>query len=88
MKIVLSSTGSQERAYTDALSFAIGIGLQNGAGLAEYVEQYLGMKFTPFGPVKGYEHIRMCSSPLDLAFRWLGIEFCGMDDLRAQPVKK
>lgn len=90
VKIVLSSTGSTERAYTDALSFAVSIGLQNGANLADYVEQFIGSKFMPFGPIRreegSYPHIRMCSSPLDLAFRWLGIEFCGMDDLKAAPM--
>lgn len=65
----------------DALSYAISIGMQNGAPLSEFVDQFLNIKFTPYGPVTGYKYIKFCSSPLDLAFRWLGIKYCQMWDL-------
>ena len=81
IKIVLSKTGFIERAYMDALSYTVSIGLQNGVSLEKFVEQFLWVKFPPCGPVSGYDHIRTCTSPLDLAFRWLAIEFCGMWDL-------
>jgi len=81
IKIVLSNTGSNERAYMDSLSYALSIGLQYGIPLAEFVEQFVGIKFTPFGPVTGYKYIKFCASPLDLAFRWLAIEYCQMWDL-------
>lgn len=81
IKIVLSTTGSTERAYSDALSYAVSLGMQNGASLSDYVEEFIGTKFTPYGPCTGYRRIKFCSSPLDLAFRWLGIRYCGMDDL-------
>jgi ribonucleoside-diphosphate reductase alpha chain len=81
IKIILSSTGSTERAYTDLLSYTISVGLQNGVPLSEYVEQFLNTKFLPYGPVTGYKYIKFCSSPLDLAFRWLGIKYCQMWDL-------
>lgn len=81
IKIVLSKTGCRERAYMDALSFSISIGIQNGVKLEEYIDQYLWVKFPPCGPVTGYDHIKSCTSPLDLAFRWLAIEFCKMWDL-------
>jgi len=81
IKIVLSSTGSDERAYSDSLSYTLSIGLQYGVPLKAFVEQFIGIKFMPYGPVTGYEYIKFCSSPLDLAFRWLGIEYCQMWDL-------
>lgn len=81
VKIVLSVAGSNERAYMDALSYTVSIGLQNGVPLADFVEQFLTMKFVPWGPVTGYKYIKFCSSPLDLAFRWLGIKYCQMWDL-------
>jgi hypothetical protein len=81
VKIVLSNTGSNERAYTDALSYVVSIGLQNGVELADLVEQFLTTKFEPYGPVTGYKYIKFCSSPLDLAFRWLAIKYCQMWDL-------
>ena len=81
VKIVLSNTGSIERAYMDALSYTVSIGLQNGVPMEEFVEQFLGMKFEPYGPVHGYKYIKFCSSPLDLAFRWLAIKYCQMWDL-------
>ena len=81
IKIVLSNTGSNERAYMDALSYTVSIGLQNGVPLSDFVEQFLTVKFTPYGPVTGYKYIKFCSSPLDLAFRWLAIKYCQMWDL-------
>lgn len=89
IKIVLSNTGSNERAYMDSLSYAISIGMQNGVKLEQFIDQFLWVKFTPNGPVTGYDHIRTCTSPLDLAFRWLAIEFCKMWDLAiVVPVEK
>lgn len=81
IKLILSSTGSNERAYMDSLSYAISIGMQNGVTLEQYIDQFLWVKFTPNGPVTGYDHIKTCTSPLDLAFRWMAIEFCKMWDL-------
>lgn len=81
IKIILSHTGSDERAYMDALSYAISLGMQNGAPLSDFVEQFLNTKFTPYGPCSGYKYIKFCSSPLDLAFRWLAIKYCQMWDL-------
>lgn len=81
IKIVLSSTGSQERAYMDALSYSISIGLQHGVPMAEIAEQFIGSKFEPYGPVVGYKYIKFCSSPLDLTFRWLAIKYCQQWDL-------
>ena len=81
IKIVLSNTGSNERAYMDALSYAVSIGMQHGVPLAEIAEQFLNSKFEPYGPVTGYKYIKFCSSPLDLAFRWLAIKYCQMWDL-------
>jgi hypothetical protein len=81
IKFILSTTGSNERAYMDSLSYTISIGLQNGIPLSEFVEQFLNVKFTPYGPVTGYKYIKFCSSPLDLAFRWLAIKYCQMWDL-------
>lgn len=81
VKIVLSNTGSNERAYMDALSYAVSIGLQHGVSLAELADQFLNTKYEPYGPVAGYKYIKFCSSPLDLAFRWLAIKYCQQWDL-------
>lgn len=81
IKIVLSNTGSSERAYMDALSYAVSIGMQHGMPLSELADQFLNTKFEPYGPVTGYKYIKFCSSPLDLAFRWLAIKYCQMWDL-------
>lgn len=83
--IVLSRTGSSERAYTDALGRSVSVGLQYGIPMQEYITQFTEMRFPPAGSVTGYDGIRFCRSPLDLAFRWIAIEFYGMADLKEGP---
>jgi len=82
--LALGDTGEVDRSWMDAVARGVSIALQHGVPLHRLVDLYIYTKWRPFGPVKGYSSINMCSGPLDLVFRWLGIEFLGMDDLGIQ----
>lgn len=75
------SGGSDDRAWIDTTARSVSVGLQNGVALCKYVDMFTGVKMEASGAVLGYERIKFCSSPLDLVFRWLGIEFLGMKEL-------
>ena len=79
--LALGDTGEDNRSWIDAVARGVSIALQHGVPLHRLVDLYIYTKWRPFGAVKGYEPIRMCSGPLDLVFRWIGIEFLGMTDL-------
>lgn len=82
---ILEQVGSQERALIDNVVRTLSIGLQHGVPLARFVELYEGTRFEPFGPVSCHSRIKVCTSPLDLLARILGVEFCGRDDLAHLP---
>jgi len=82
--LALGDTGEVDRSWMDAVARGVSIALQHGVPLHRLVDLYAYTKWRPSGPVKGYSSINMCSGPLDLVFRWLGIEFLGMDDLGIQ----
>ena len=83
-----NKTGSSERSVIDAMARSVSFGLQYGIPLEQYVDLLIDMQGSPRGYVKGCEGIRTCHGPLDLIFRWLGIEFCDMRELAQTPVKK
>jgi len=64
-----------EKSWIDAVARSVSVGLQHGVPLERYVKLYTFTKWSPCGPVKGDSRIRMCTSPLDLVFRFLAIQF-------------
>ena len=79
--VILSKTGSGDRAFLDALARAVSLGLQHGVPLASWVDMFIGTQNPPAGTVIGHPNIKRCQGPIDLLFRWLGFEFCGMKEL-------
>ena len=77
----LSKTGSEERAFLDAMARAVSLGLQHGVPLHSWVEMFVDTQGSPAGTVAGHPNIKRCRGPIDLLFRWLGFEFCGMNEL-------
>ena len=78
---ILNKTGSKERAFLDSMARAVSLGLQHGVPLASFVEMFVGTQGTPAGTVADHPNIKRCQGPIDLLFRWLGVEFCGMKEL-------
>jgi ribonucleoside-diphosphate reductase alpha chain len=83
--ITQAKTGSAVRSLWDCFAIAVSIGLQHGAPLEKYVDQFLFTRFEPFGVVEGHERIRFCTSPLDFFFRDLAINMLGREDLAHAP---
>ena len=77
----LKKTGSKERAFLDSMARATSLGLQHGVPLESFVEMFVGTQGTPGGTVAGHPNIKRCQGPIDLLFRWLGFEFCGIKEL-------
>lgn len=78
---VLKKTGSEERAFLDYMARAVSLGLQHGVPLSSFVEMFVGSQGRPAGSVIGHPNIKRCQGPIDLLFRWLGLEYCGMKEL-------
>ncbi len=57
------------RALVECLSQAIGIGLQHGAPLAEFLEAMAGTRFGSSGAVEGDASVVRATSPLDYVAR-------------------
>lgn len=83
--IVVRRTGEHERALLDTIARMISLGLQHHVPLARYVTMLVGTRFAPAGPVVGDARIKFCTSPLDYVGRYLGVYFCGRDDLAHGP---
>jgi ribonucleoside-diphosphate reductase alpha chain len=69
------------RAMMNNFAISISLGLQYGVPLEEFVDAFVGMRFSPSGPVQGNQHIRMATSLPDYIFRELGITYLGMTEL-------
>ena len=80
--LTLNKTGTTSRGFVDSMARSVSLGLQHGIPLQEYVDMFVGTNGTPKGMVQYYPPLRNCQGPIDLAFKVLGIEFCGMDWLR------
>ena len=79
--VTLNKTGTANRGYVDSMARSVSLGLQHGVPLSEYVEMFTGTQSSPKGYVKDYPSLRNCQGPIDLVFKVLGIEYCGMDYL-------
>jgi ribonucleoside-diphosphate reductase alpha chain len=73
--------GAFDRAMLNNFAIAISIALQHGVPLEEFVEAFVHTRFEPNGLVQDHDHIKVCSSLLDMIFRHLGIEYLGLNDL-------
>lgn len=79
VRLTMSHTGSDERAWADCFSIAVSLGIQCGLSIEEIAQQFIDVKFNPRGPVTGYDGIRFCLSPIDLAFQYLLKEYTDVD---------
>jgi ribonucleoside-diphosphate reductase alpha chain len=64
-------------SYSDLLTYS----LQKGIPLKELVEKFAFSDFAPGGPVQGDHAIKNATSPVDYAYRVLGHEYLGRQDL-------
>ena len=69
------------RGMTNMFAIAISEALQHGCPLDTLVEQYVGTRFEPAGPVRDHDRLKMCTSLTDLVFRHLAISYLGRDEL-------
>lgn len=67
--------GSFTRNMMDALAISVSIGLQYGAPLEEYCDQFINSKFEPSGHVEGDPEIPRAASLLDYVFRRLRLDY-------------
>ncbi len=73
--------GASYRALLNCFAVLTSKALQYGVPLEELVDTFTFTRFEPAGPVEGHEHIKNCTSLLDLVFRALGVSYLGRDDL-------
>ncbi len=69
--ITLPQATPAVRALVECLSHAIGIGLQHGAPLAEFVDALAGSRFGPSGAVEGDPAVARATSAIDYVMRHL-----------------
>ena len=69
--ITLPQASPAVRALAECLSHAIGIGLQHGAPLAEFVDALAGTRFGPAGAVEGDPAVPRATSAIDYVMRHL-----------------
>jgi ribonucleoside-diphosphate reductase alpha chain len=73
--------GASYRALLNCFAVLTSKALQYGVPLEELVDTFTFTRFEPAGPVEGHDHIKNCTSLLDLIFRTLGISYLGLNDL-------
>ena len=69
--ITLPQASPTTRALIECLSHAIGIGLQHGTPLGEFVEALAGTRFGPAGTVEGDPAVARATSAVDYVMRHL-----------------
>ncbi len=69
--ITLPQASPSVRVLIECLSHAIGIGLQHGAPLAEFVDALAGTRFGPAGAVEGDPAVPRATSAVDYVMRHL-----------------
>lgn len=72
--------GSSQQALFNAIAKAVSIGLQHGAPLNEYVDEFTFTKFQPAGMVQGDSAIKSATSLIDYVFRNVGFEYLNRTD--------
>lgn len=77
----VKNCSANELALYQAMGLTVSIALQYGVPLQRIVDNYLGFRCSPSGPVINHPRIKNCQSVLDLVARHLAIEFLGRDDL-------
>lgn len=82
---VAQNMDSSLGALIDIWCIAVSLALQHGCPLETLVELYTFTKFSPAGPVKNHDRLRMCSSIADAVMRDLAIAYLGRDDLAHAP---
>ncbi len=73
--------GAAYRSLMNAFSIAVSLGLQYGVPLEEFVSKFHMFRFEPNGHVQDHDHIKFCSSIVDLIFRDLAMNYLGRHDL-------
>jgi ribonucleoside-diphosphate reductase alpha chain len=79
--------GAGYRGILNCFAVLASKALQYGVPLEELVDTFTFTRFEPAGPVEGHEHIKSCTSILDLIFRVVGHHYLGQTDfLHVKPV--
>ena len=79
--IDMHKQGAALRSLLNCFAISVSLGLQHGVPLEEYVDAFTFTRFEPDGPVQDHDHIKMCTSLMDLIFRDLAITYLGRLDL-------
>lgn len=72
--------GAGYRGIINCFAVLASKALQYGVPLEELVDTFTFTRFEPAGPVEGHEHIKNCTSILDLIFRVVGYHYLGQTD--------
>ncbi|MDB5104859.1 MAG: ribonucleoside-diphosphate reductase, adenosylcobalamin-dependent [Fibrobacteres bacterium] len=72
--------GAAYRGILNCFAVLTSKALQYGVPLEELVDTFTFTRFEPAGPVEGHDHIKNCTSILDLIFRVLGSTYLGETD--------
>ncbi|MET0412925.1 MAG: vitamin B12-dependent ribonucleotide reductase, partial [Polyangiaceae bacterium] len=73
--IDMHKEGAAFRSLMNCFAMAVSVGLQYGAPLETYVEQFTFTRFEPHGVVNGHPNIKFATSIVDYMFRVLGVEY-------------
>ena len=74
--IVMAKLNSTVSGFADAFARAVTIALQYGVPLEVIVQEFVGDRFEPSGPVLGgAAEIRFAKSVVDYVARWMGLRF-------------
>ncbi len=78
--------GATVRSLLNMFAISVSMGLQYGAPLEKYVENFVFTKFEPAG-FTDHPNVKTCNSILDFVFRILGMEYLGRTDFIQVPPK-
>ncbi len=83
--IDMAKQGAALRHWMGQFAMLFSLALQHEAPLETLVNNLIGSKSDPFGPVEGHDRITKCTSVMDCIGRHLAITYLGRDDLADKP---
>lgn len=78
-------SGSALEALYKNAGIGVSTSLKDGTHLKRWIKKWKGQSFEPQGIVKGHPYIKMTSSPLDFAARFLELEYLGRVEAANDP---
>jgi len=80
-------SGSTLKALLETHGIQASAALKRGVSLEDEIKGWIGQEFEPYGLVKGHEYIKIASSPLDFAGKFLALEYLGNTNFAQEPEK-